>query len=128
MVLEIWSMTDKIFCNFPLYLNFEKMKKNPGDIIIAQMWTINENHKIYGSWDIKRETNFFCHFGSFFLCYSTKNLKNPNFEKMEKTTGNITNLNKCTKNHDDMQYCSWIWCVTDVFFFNFIRFSFNFNF
>ena len=29
--------------------NFEKMKKNPGDIIILQMCTINNNHIMYGS-------------------------------------------------------------------------------
>ena len=29
--------------------NFEKMKKTPGDIIILQICTINDNHMIYGS-------------------------------------------------------------------------------
>ena len=29
--------------------NFEKMKKTPGDIIILQICTINDNYMIYGS-------------------------------------------------------------------------------
>ena len=40
------------FALFPPYLenqNFEKMKKTPGDIIILQMCTINENHMMYVS-------------------------------------------------------------------------------
>ena len=57
----IWSATDIIFYHFgPIFAllspnnppenrNFEKMKKRPGDIIILQKCTINENHMIYGS-------------------------------------------------------------------------------
>ena len=32
--------------------NFEKLKKTPGDIIIFQMFTINDNHMTYSFWDI----------------------------------------------------------------------------
>ena len=32
--------------------NFDKMKKNPGDIIILDKCTINDNHMMYGSWDM----------------------------------------------------------------------------
>ena len=38
---------------------------------------------------------------------STNKTKNQNFEKMKKTTGDIINLHKCTKNHDHMLDCSW---------------------
>ena len=31
---------------------FDKMKKNPGDIIILDKCTINDNHMMYGSWDM----------------------------------------------------------------------------
>ena len=64
MVSEIWSMMDKIFCNIghllPFYptmeqenQNFKKMKKITGDIIILHMCTINENHMMYGSWNME---------------------------------------------------------------------------
>ena len=60
MVPEIWSMTDNFFVILDLFFallyapnpknqNFEKMKKQPGDIIILNMCTINDNHMIYGS-------------------------------------------------------------------------------
>ena len=55
-----------IFC--PLLFNFWKneKKKTPGDIIILQKSTINDNHMIYGSWDMKCNRHIFCHFGPFF--------------------------------------------------------------
>ena len=49
----------------------------------------------------------FCHFGPFFVYLPPKNPKNQNFEKMNKMPEDITILNKCTKNHDHMLYCSW---------------------
>ena len=68
MVPEIGSMTDNIFChlwtifsfypNSPVNQNFGKMKKKttPGDIIILHMCTINDNHKMYGYWDMECDT------------------------------------------------------------------------
>ena len=62
MVPEIQSETQiflsfwAIFCRFtsppndPEYKNFEKMKKMPGDVNpFIHMFTINEDHMIYGS-------------------------------------------------------------------------------
>ena len=46
--------------------NFEKMRKTSGDIIILQMSIINDNHMIYGSWDMEGDGQNFCHFGLFF--------------------------------------------------------------
>ena len=39
--------------NDPKNQNVLKKKKAPGDIIILQKCTKNENHMMYGSWDIK---------------------------------------------------------------------------
>ena len=46
--------------------NFKKLKKAPRDIIILHMCTINDNHTMYGSWDIKHDGQIFCHSGPFF--------------------------------------------------------------
>ena len=46
--------------------NFEKMKQPPGDIMTLHMCTINDNHMMYGSWDIEQNRRIFCHFGLFF--------------------------------------------------------------
>ena len=45
--------------NNPENQNFEKMKKTPGDIIILHKCTINDNHMIYGSWDINCNRQIF---------------------------------------------------------------------
>ena len=56
MVVEIWSMTHNI-CHFGTFFcpftprqaenqNFQIIKKEPGDIIILQMCTINDNHEM----------------------------------------------------------------------------------
>ena len=37
--------------NNPKYQNFEKIRKTPGDVIILQMCTINDNQIMYVSWD-----------------------------------------------------------------------------
>ena len=60
MVSEIWSAMDRHFCHFALFsafvspnnlekLNFGKIKKTPGDIIISQMCIIIDNYMRYGS-------------------------------------------------------------------------------
>ena len=46
--------------------NFEKLKKTPGDIIILHVCTINDNHMMYGSWDMRHECQNFLSFWTFF--------------------------------------------------------------
>ena len=68
MIYGSWDMEhDKQnFCHFgpflPFYApnnpknqNFEKMKNTPGDITILNICAINDNHMMYGSWDIERD-------------------------------------------------------------------------
>ena len=105
--LSFWA----IFCPFtPLTtwkIKILKLKKTPGDIIILQICTINDNLLVYGSWDMKHDwQNFFCHFGAFLPFYPTNNLKSQNFEKLKKISGDIIILHKCTKNHYHRLYCS----------------------
>ena len=38
--------------NDPENQNFQKMKKMSGNIILLHMCIINEDHMMYGSWDI----------------------------------------------------------------------------
>ena len=78
MVSEIQSETDRVFLLLPFFCSFtplltkklkfgKNVKKIPGDIILLHMCTINEDHMIYGSWDIRHDWQFFCHLGPFFL-------------------------------------------------------------
>ena len=86
MVLEIWSVTDRSFCHFGLLFALlplppNPMNKTPTDIIILHMWTRNENHMMYDTWDMEWDTQiFFSHFGQFLLpFYSSNNPQNQNF-------------------------------------------------
>ena len=45
--------------------------------------------------------------GYTFPFYPSNSPKNENFKTMKKNPGNIIILHKCTKNHDQMLYCSW---------------------
>ena len=68
------------------------MKKITGGIIIC---TKNHNHMMYGFSDMVWDRQSFCHFGQFLSFYPTNNLKNKNFEKNEKTPGDIIILHIC---------------------------------
>ena len=86
MIPEIGSATDRIFSRFgpffapfthprspnnPDNQNFEKMKKTTGYIIILYKRTKNDNHMIYGSWDMTflNRQNFFVILGHFLPFY-----------------------------------------------------------
>ena len=66
---EVWPTQFFVIldCFLPFYppnnqknQNFEKMKKTPGDITTLNMCNKNDNHMMYGSWDIAHdEHNFF---------------------------------------------------------------------
>ena len=84
------------------------MKKTPGDIIILHKCTINGNHVMYGSWDMKHDgQNFFVILDRFLPFYPPNNPKNQNFEKLKKTPGDIIILHMCTTNDNHMMYGSW---------------------
>ena len=86
--------------------NFDKMKKKPGDILILRLCNTNDDHIMYGSWDMKHHRQNFLLFWPFLPFYPTNNPKNQNVEKKKKIPGDII-LHNCTKNHDHMLYCSW---------------------
>ena len=76
--------------------NFEKTKKMPEDIIILQRCTINDNHMMYGSWDIECKVYFFFHFWPFFALLPfyppflpplPNSPKNKILKKMKKNSG-----------------------------------------
>ena len=63
-----------IFCTFtPLttqkitILEQWKKKKTPRDIIILHMCTINDNHMMYGSWDMENDRHNFLSFWTIFI-------------------------------------------------------------
>ena len=108
MISEKWSVTDKIFCHFGPFLafyppynpenqNFENTKIMPGDIIILHICTINDNHIMYGSWNIKHDRQDFLSFWTVFCPFtSLTTWKIKILQKMKET--DIIILHMCTIN------------------------------
>ena len=112
-----YGVQHKIFCHYgpffallslygPENQNFEKMKKKLEDIIILQMFTINDSHMTCCFSDIECNRQiFFVILERFLPFYSPNNPKNKNFEKLKKAPGDIIILHKSTRNHDHMLCC-----------------------
>ena len=93
--------------NNPKNQHFQRMEKSPEDIIL-HMCTKNDNHMMYGSWDIECDWwNFFVTLDHFLPFYPLNKLKNQSFEKRKKPPGDIIILNNCTINDNHMVYGSW---------------------
>ena len=109
IVLEIRSETEffAILGHFLTYYfpndqenqNFQKRKKLPGDVILLHMCAINDDHMMYGSWDMEHD-RFFVILDYFLPFYPPKNPKNQTFEKMKKTREDINILHMCTINNN----------------------------
>ena len=81
MVPEIWSATDRIFCQYGLFFalfspmdpenqNFEKMNKTFEDTIILKMFIINDSHMIYGFSDMECNRQIFLSFWTIFCPFT----------------------------------------------------------
>ena len=82
-------------------------KKTPQDIIILHICTVNDNHMIYGSWDMEHNRQNFLSFRSFLPFYPPIDPENQNFEKKKKTPEDIIILQTSTINDSHMIYGSW---------------------
>ena len=79
----------------------------PRNIILLHMCNLNEDHMMYGSWDIRHDRQFFCHFVPFFFPFDPpNNPMNQNFAKMKTMPGDII-LHMCTINDNHKIYGSW---------------------
>ena len=81
MAHGISSVADRIFCHYGLFFalfppmdpenqNFEKMKKTIEDIIILQMFTINDSHMIHGFSDMECNRQIFLSFWTVFCPFT----------------------------------------------------------
>ena len=95
-------------CNDLENQNFETMKKCQ-EILSFYTCTINEDHMIYGSWNIRHNRqNFLLFWANFFLPFhSPDNSENQNFEKLKKIPGDIIILHMCTINDNHVMNGSW---------------------
>ena len=114
--LTFWAM----FCPFSPLTNWKikilTLKKTPGDIIILHICTTNDNHMMYGSWDMECDRHNFL---SFWTVFCPMDPENENFLKNGKNTWyyDFTNINN---NHmiygsSDMQWNGQTFVILDHF-------------
>ena len=72
--------------NDPENQNFEKMKKVYGDTIHLHMCSINEDHMMYDSWNIRYKRHNFYHFGPFFALSPSWQPEKSKFWKIKTKT------------------------------------------
>ena len=83
------------------------MKKTPRHIIILHTYNINDNHMMYGSWDMKHDGQNFSSFWTVFLpFYPPNNPKNQNLKNWKKRPRDII-LHMCAINDNQMMYGCW---------------------
>ena len=75
-------------------------------IISLHMRTINEDHTMYGAWDISHGKQFFIILGHFLHFDPPNNVKNQSFEKMKKRPKDMIILHLHTTNDDHRMYRS----------------------
>ena len=124
MVSEISSATERFFAFLPHNIlknqNFEKMKKTPQDTTILHMCTINHNHMMYVTWDIKCDRYYFLSFWSIFCPFTPLTAQKikilKKWKKFMETSSFYISVPKIT-----IRRCTvpQIWCVTDVIIFHF---------
>ena len=94
----------------PKNQNFEKKWEIFLEILsfYTYMCTINEDHMIYGSWNIRCNRQKFLSFWAIFCPFSPLTTWKIKILKLKKTTtGDIIILHICTKNDNHMMYGSW---------------------
>ena len=91
--------------HWPWKLKFEKMWKTPGDIILLHMYNTNQDHMMYGSWDIKAQDRVFCYFGPSFALWHSWKPKKSKFWKNLKKHLEILSFHTC------VPQMPVIWCV-----------------
>ena len=87
--------------------NFEKMKKRPGDIVILHMCTTNDNHMMYGSWDMERDGQNLLSIWTIFCTFIPLTTRKIKILKKWKKHLTILSFYMCTINENPMMYSSW---------------------
>ena len=126
MVPEIWSTTDRIFVNLDLFFSpltrkskLWKMKKIPEDIIILHMFTKNDIHMMYGSWDMVHDRQNFLQFWAILCSFTSRTTQKIKISTKWKKCSEISSF--CTSAPKIMIiYCpSSIACDRCNFYFSF---------
>ena len=106
--LSLWT----VFCSFCSFRGLWtqknkilKKRKKIQDIIILQLFNINDSHMTYGFSDMECNRQMFLSFWTVF-CSFTPTTQKTKFWKTEKKPRDIIILHQCTKNYDHMLHIS----------------------
>ena len=118
-----YKVQKTVFCHFGPFLHFdspnnpknqtfEKIKKTTEDVVIIYLCTTNDNHMMYGSWDMEHNRQNFFSFWTFFALLhppppTPLQPRESKFWKNEKSIWIYNLLHKCTINNNNMIYRSW---------------------
>ena len=106
--LAFWAIFRPFIQLLTLKIKFwKKCKKKHGDIIFLQKCTINEDHMMYVSWDIRYEGQRFVSFGDIFCFLTPLTTRKIEILIKWKKPGDMIILHLCATNGDDMVYGSW---------------------
>ena len=104
----------------PKNQNFEEIKKTHGNIIILHMCPINDNHTMYGSWNIEHDQQNFLSFWTIFCPFTPVTTQKVKISKNWKMFLEISSF--YTSVPKIMIICYTvpeIWHVTDLIIFHF---------
>ena len=112
MVPEIEGATDRNFRHFgPFFFVFSRpltnwkikiltLKKEPWDIIILNICTINDNHMMCGSWDMEHNRHNFLSFWTNFCPFTPlRAMKIKTFKKIGKNTSRYYHFSNINDSH-----------------------------
>ena len=106
-----------IFCPFsPLTTwKIKTLKKTPGDITILHIFTTNDSHMIYGSWDMARDKCNYFLFWAIFCHFTPTTSRKIKILKKWKKHLEIPSFYICIPKIM-IRWCALpeIWCVTEV--------------
>ena len=68
--LSFWAIFDLLPHSQPRKSKLKKNKKMPGDIVTLHMCTINDDHMMYGSWDMVHNRQIFLSFWTIFCPFT----------------------------------------------------------
>ena len=97
---------------WPRKLKFRKNVKKPCIYVLSFytcVYTKNQDHMMYGSWDMKCNRQNFLSSWAIFCPFTPLTAGKMKYQKWKKRPGDIIILHKCTKTHDHRLYlhCSW---------------------
>ena len=104
-LLSFWVMFYSLPHSWPENLKIWEIEKMPGRIISLHLCITIDDHMMYVSQDAEHDRHNFLSFWTAIYLLPTKKIKI--LKKWKESSGDVTILHMCSKNHDHIMYASW---------------------